>query len=71
MLTFTCKECSNVMIASLIQECLLLLLNSWHKKIPKLDKEIHLASDDGSRLATFNIIVITVSYKTIKQHIKQ
>jgi len=68
MLKFTCKACSNVMIASLIQGCLLVLLSSWHKKIPKFDKEIHLASPDGSFLATFNIIVITVSYKIIKQY---
>jgi len=54
-----------VIIASLIQGCLLLLLNSWHKNIPKFDKEIHLANADGSFLATFSIIVITVSYKVI------
>lgn len=54
------------MIASLIQGCLVLLLNSWQTNMPKFDKEIHLANAEGSRLATFNIIVITVFYKIIK-----
>lgn len=62
---YTCKASSNVIIASLMHTCLLLLLSSWHINIPKLDKAIHLANPDGSLLATFNIMVITVSYKII------
>lgn len=37
--------------------------------MPKLDKAIHLANPDGSFLATFNKIVVTVSYKVIYQTI--
>lgn len=48
-----------------MQGCLLMLLNSWHTNMPKLDKAIHLANPDGSFLATFNKIVITVSYEVI------
>lgn len=49
------------MIASLMHGCLLVLLSSWHKNMPKLDKAIHLAKAEGSLLATFKIIWITVS----------
>jgi len=69
MYQFTCKASNNVIIASFTQGCLLILLNSWHKNIPKLDKEIHLANADGSLLDTFSIIFITVSYNIINKNI--